>query len=172
MENINVTASAIISFAEKLEDSSSTFYGGLAERWTEDKQPPTPIPLTKGGQGGCGKGDKETFLNFAKESEKNKTSVVRTYRETITDALEAGFSFEGLNLSDYEAKTTLTENVSYSEALGMAIELEEKACKFYSDVAERSQSLLATIPGAFSKVAKRRSDRKLKLQSLLDENIR
>jgi len=162
MENINVTASAIISFSEKLEDSSSTFYEKLAERWAEDKQPPTPF----------GKGDKEIFLNFAKESEKNKTSVVRTYRETITDALEAGFSFEGLDLKDYEAETALTEDVSYSEALEMAIELEEKACKFYSDVAERSQSLLATIPGAFSRVAKRRSARKLKLQALLDESIK
>ncbi|MBM3238386.1 hypothetical protein FJZ31_19005 [Candidatus Poribacteria bacterium] len=148
MENINVTASAIISFAEKLENSSLTFYEKLAERWAENK---------------------EIFLNFAKESEKNKTSVVRTYRETITDALEAGFSFEGLDLKDYEAETTLTEDVSYSEALGIAIELEEKACKFYLDVAERSQSLLATIPGAFSRVAKRRSARKLKLQSMLDE---
>jgi hypothetical protein len=172
MENINVTASAIISFAEKLEDSSSTFYEELAERWAEDKQPPTPIPLTKGGRGGCGKGDKETFLNFAKECEKNKTLVVRTYRETITDALEAGFSFEGLDLRDYDAETTLTENISYSEALGMAIELEDKACKFYSDVAERSKLLLATIPRAFSRVAQKRSDRKLKLQSLLDENMK
>jgi rubrerythrin len=146
-----VTASVIVSFAEKLEDSSSTFYERLAERFVESK---------------------EIFLTFAKESEKNKTSVVRTYRETITDALEAGFSFEGLDIRDYEAETTLTEDVSYSEALGIAIELEEKACKFYSDVAERSQSLLATIPRAFSRVAKRRSDRKLKLQSLLDENIR
>jgi hypothetical protein len=172
MESLNVTASAIISFTEELEDSSATFYEALAERWPEDKQPPTPSPLSKGARGLYGKGDKDKFMNFAKESEKNKTSVVRTYRETITDALEAGFSFEGLNLSDYEAKTTLTENVSYSEALGMAIELEEKACKFYSDVAERSQSLLATIPRAFSRVARRRSERKLKLQSMLDASIK
>jgi len=147
MENLNVTASAIISFTEKLEDSSSAFYEGLAERWAESK---------------------EKFLTFAKESRKNKTLVVRTYRETISDALEAGFSFEGLDLRDYAVETTLAEDVSYSEALRIAIELEEKACKFYLDVAECSQSLLATIPRAFNRAAKIRSKRKLELQSLLD----
>jgi len=146
MENLNVTASAIISFTEKLEDSSSAFYEGLAERWVESK---------------------ETFLAFVKESRKNKTLVVRTYRETISDALETGFSFEGLDLRDYMLETTLPEDANYSETLRIAIELEEKACKFYLDVAERSQSLLATIPRAFRRVAKGRSKRKLELQSLL-----
>jgi len=162
MENLNVTASAIISFTEKLEDSSSAFYGELAERWSENKQPPTPF----------GKGDKEVFLNFVKESGKNKTSIVRTYRETITDALEAGFSFEGLDLKDYAVETTLAEDASYTDALKAAIDLEKKACQFYSDVAERSRSLLATIPIAFSRVAKRRDKRKLELQSMLDESMK
>ena len=151
MENLNVTASAIISFTEKLEDSSSAFYGDLAERWSENK---------------------ETFLNFVKESGKNKTSIVRTYRETITDALEAGFSFEGLHLRDYAVKTTWAEDADYTDDLGIAIELEEKACKFYLDVAERSKSLLATIPRAFKRVAKRRDARKLELQSMLDASMK
>jgi len=149
MANLNVTASVIISFAEELEDSSSTFYAALAEQFAESK---------------------EIFLNFAKECGKNKTSVVRTYQETISDALEAGFSFEGLNLKDYKTETTLAEDTSFSEALDIAIKLEENACKFYLDVAERSESLLATIPRAFSRVAKSRSNRKLKLETLLDES--
>ena len=150
MENLNVTASAIISFAEKLEDSSSTFYEELAERWAESK---------------------EKFLIFAKEGRKNKTLVVRTYRETVSDALETGFSFEGLDLRHYAVETTLAEDAGYSEALGIAIELEEKACKFYLDVAERSESLLATIPRAFKRAAKIRGKRKLELQSLLKSVI-
>ena len=148
MEELSLTASAIISFAEKLEDSSSAFYEGLAERYV---------------------GSKEIFLSFVKESRKNKTLVVRTYQETITDALEACFSFEGLDLRDHAVETTLAESASYAEALGTAIELEEKACKFYLDVAERSESLLATIPRAFRKVAQRRGRRKLDLQSLRAE---
>jgi len=144
MEGPNVTASAIISFAEKLEDGSSKFYEKLAEKYPESK---------------------EIFLAFAKESKKNRVLVIRTYQETITDALEACF-IKGLNLKDYLVETTLKEGMSYFDALKMAIELEEKASKFYSDVAERSKSLLATIPSAFKKVAKRRNNRKLKLKSL------
>ncbi|MGD8506509.1 MAG: hypothetical protein PVF15_07600 [Candidatus Bathyarchaeota archaeon] len=144
----NVTASAIIRFTEELEDATSEFYKRLAERHTENK---------------------ETFLGFAKESEKNKVQVVRTYQETISDALEACFSFEGLNLSDYMVEMKLTEDMSHSDALKTAIELEEKANKFYSNVAELSESLLATIPRIFRKVAQKRSSRKLTLESLLDK---
>lgn len=142
----NATASAIISFVERLEDDSSRFYEELAEKYAEGK---------------------ETFLSFSKESRKNKVLVIRTYQETITDALEACF-IKGLNLSDYLAETTVTEDMSYSDALKVAIELEEKASKFYSDAAEQTKSLLATIPRAFRKVAERRNNRKLKLKSLLE----
>lgn len=147
MVETNVTASTVISFAKKLEDDSSRFYNRLAEKFVDNK---------------------EIFLSFAKESEKNRALVTRTYQETITDAIEACFSFKGLNLDNYMFKITLTEGTIYSDALKMAIQLEVKASKFYFDVAERSKLLLATIPEAFRKVAERRNSRKLKLQSLFD----
>jgi rubrerythrin len=149
MEEPNVTASTIISFAEKLEDDSSKFYKQLAEKYMENK---------------------ELFLSFAEESRKNKVLLIRTYQETITDALEACF-IKGINLNDYIAETTLAEDANYSTVLKMAIELEEKAGNFYLDIAERSKSLLATIPIAFRKVAERRNNRKLKLKSLLESLI-
>lgn len=146
MEESSLTASTIISFAEKLEDDSSKFYKRLAERYMENK---------------------ELFLSFAEESRKNKALVTRTYQETITDALEACF-IKGINLNDYLFKTTLTEDANYSTALKMAIELEKEASKFYLDITERCESLLATIPSTFRKVAAKRNNRKLKLKSLLD----
>ena len=139
------TCSAIISFAEKLESNSSKFYEELAEKSAENK---------------------ETFLSFAKESRKNKVLVTRTYQETITDALEA--CFIQIDLSNYLAKTTLKGDMSYLDALKMAVELEEKASKFYFDAAEQSKSLLATIPRAFRKVAEKRNNRKPKLKSLVE----
>ena len=140
------TCSAIISFAEKLEDNSSKFYEELAEKYTEGR---------------------ETFHAFVKESMKNKVLITRTYQETITDALEA--CFIQINLSGYLAETTLKEGITYLDALKMAIELEEKASEFYLDAAEQSKSLLATIPRAFQRVAKTRKNRKLKLKLLLDK---
>ena len=140
------TASAIISLVERLEDNATDFYQKLAQKYPKNK---------------------ETFLAYAEESKKNKVLVVRTYRETITDALEACFSFEGLNQKDYETKASLDENAGFSEALKMAIELEDKASKFYIKVADLSKNLLATIPTAFRKVAQRRDNRKQALISLL-----
>jgi len=148
MEYTGITASAVISFTQELEDHSAEFYEQMAKAFPESA---------------------ELFLNFAKEDRRNKKLVTRTYQETITDALEACFAFEGLRLENYAIETTLTATTSYSEALEIAIELEDKACEFYLDVAERSQSLLATIPRAFRRVAKRRSKRKPKLQTLRDQ---
>jgi len=142
------TCSAIISFAEKLESNSSKFYEELAEKSEENK---------------------EIFLAFAKEGMKNKVLVTRTYQETITDALEA--CFIQIDLSNYLAETPLNEDMSYLDALKMAIELEEKASKFYFDAAEQSKSLLATIPRAFRKVAEKRQNRKPKLKSLVESLI-
>lgn len=141
------TASAIISFSEKLEDDSSKFYEKLAEKFTQNK---------------------DLFTGFAQEGRKNKTLVVRTYQETITDALEACFAFKGIRLSDYAARTSVDDNASYADALKIVVQLEEKACKFYLDAADCGKSLLATIPVAFKKVAQVRDKRKLAIASLLE----
>ena len=133
------TASAIINLVEKYEDNAADFYQRLAQKYPKNK---------------------EDFLAYAEESKKNKILVVRTYRETITDALEACFSFEWLNPKDYETRTTIGEKTSLPEAIKMAIELEDKTSKFYIKVAELSKNLLATIPAAFKKVAQRRGNRK------------
>jgi hypothetical protein len=147
MDSASVTTAAIINFTEQLEDDSTAFYEDLAARWADYK---------------------DTFLAFASEGTKNKTQVVRTYQETISDAYEASYSFEGLDLGKYSVDTTLAEDASLMDGLGMAIALEEKACAFYLDVAERSESLLATIPRAFKRVAKKRNQRKAALASLLE----
>jgi len=137
------TCSAIISFTQKLEETSSEFYEEMAKKYPDDK---------------------ETFLAFAKESRKNRVLITRTYQETITDALEA--CFIQVDLNDGLAETALKQDLDYFDALKVAIGLEEKVSEFYADVAERSTSLLATIPRAFSKVAERRRERKYKLKEL------
>jgi rubrerythrin len=146
MGQVGLTTAAIISFSESLEDGSSAFYGELAERWPDQQ---------------------DSFRAFALEGKKNKTLVVRTYQETISDALEASYCFEGLNLGQYETKIRPAETASLVECLEQAVTLEETAYAFYLDVAERSESLLATIPRAFKRVAKKRNKRKTHLEELL-----
>ncbi|MGD2177340.1 MAG: hypothetical protein PVG71_05895 [Anaerolineae bacterium] len=147
MANTKITASRVISFAEELEDRSQAFYEALAE---------------------CFADQAETFLAFAKGCRKNRRSVVRTYRETVSDALETGFSFEGLDLERYEVGTALQEDVAFGDALEQAIQLEKQATAFYQAAAERSRALLATIPMAFRGAAKTRQRRRRQLEALLE----
>jgi len=49
----------------------------------------------------------------------------------------------------------------------MAVALEEKIVKFYLDAAEVSKSLMADVPQAFERIAKKRNERILKLKPLL-----
>jgi hypothetical protein len=141
-----LTASAIISFSTDLEARSATFYRELAERFPE--------------HGGA-------FAGWAEDCEKSSTQVTRTYQETITDALEAGFSFAGLSLAAYEVDVDLPPGIGLDRALEKAVALEEQAIAFYQDVAERSDSLLATIPRAFRRVARTRRRRLDKLEALV-----
>jgi rubrerythrin len=145
MTDQQTTASAIISFSEALEDAASGFYEVLGDRF------PTYHAV---------------FSGFAEESRKHRVLLTRTYRETVSDALETGFAFEGLDLRDYRVDTTLAEEISLTEALDRALKMEEKAVSFYLKVADQSRSLLATIPRAFRRVARKRNDRRQALQSL------
>jgi len=142
------TAAEVLTLAKKLESESAKFYENLAQRYTEGK---------------------EISLSFAKENSKYIVQVERAYYEVITDAIEGCFSFEGIDTDNYSIETELLEGTSYSDALRMAIALEEKIIKFYLDTAKVSKSLMADVPRAFEMVAKKRNERIPKLRSLLKE---
>lgn len=145
MGNSGLTASSVITFAKEVEDRTSSFYEALAEAFPQQE---------------------ELFLVFAKRARRNRTAVTRTYQETVSDALETSFSFRDVDLTSYCLDVTLGENPRLVEALEKAIRLEENAVRFYQDVADRSEGLLATIPMMFARVARERRKRKEKLQSL------
>ncbi|MFC1941797.1 hypothetical protein ACFLWU_01100 [Chloroflexota bacterium] len=141
------TASEIISLARELEKSSAEYYKILSQKFTDDQA---------------------VFIAFSEENRKNVIHVERTYYGVISDALEGGFAFN-LEADYYGLATKLAENAVYSEALDNAIKNETIIAKFYSDAAEQSQSLMADIPRVFKLLARKRDERKLKLESLLKE---
>jgi hypothetical protein len=147
MEYANITTSAIMSYSEKLEEQSTVFYKTLARRFMDQQ---------------------DLFLRFSKECKKNKTHLLRTYQETISDALEATFSFEALEFPDIEYDSLMNEEVSFSDVVKGAAAIENQAAEFYTLVADQAQSLLATIPRAFTRVAKARRSRSETLLELLD----
>ena len=143
------TASAIISFFGRLEDQIIELYENLAanEKYSEAK---------------------DIFLALAKDNKRDREMVQRVYQEVVTDAIETGFSFTGLNEKDYQFTTELTEGLSYSNVVRMAIDAEDRSSKFCIDASESSRSLLADIPQSFEWVAKRKNSRKKQLASLLE----
>jgi rubrerythrin len=147
MGTSSITASAIMSYTETLEEQTASLYERMAEKFGRDS---------------------EVLQKFAKDSEKNKVLLVRTYQETISDALEATFSFEGLELIEYNMEGAVAEGTNYREALEIALKTEEDTAALYTKIAELSRSLLATIPRAFDRVAKKRKQRMEVLQELID----
>jgi hypothetical protein len=139
------TCSGAISFAKELENKSAQFYQGLSLKYAKGK---------------------ELFLSFAEENGAYITQVERAYYGVITDALEGCFAFN-MDGDAYGLPADLDNVASYLEALKRAIAMEERITKFYSDAAEQSKSLMADVPRAFSRVAKKRAERISKLASLL-----
>jgi len=141
------TAAAVIRFAEEVEEKSAKFYSDCAKKYTEGE---------------------EEFLSFVTENKKNVSLVKRTYYGVISDALEACFSFEGLTVDEYLFDTEFDEKTGLTEILKMSLEIEGKIQKFYQRAGELSESLLADVPRALKKVAEKRSERKHKLELLLN----
>jgi hypothetical protein len=141
------TASAVISFLTKLEEETAKFYEKLAQKYPEVK---------------------ETFTLFSKDNQKNRILLERTYYGVITDALEACFSFkEGLNPEIYAIKIEIGEGATFLDALKAALEIEENTRKAYLDAAILSEALMADVPQALKKIAKKRYERIAKLKALL-----
>ena len=140
------TASEVIRFVGELEDTAAEFYEKLAKKYPEGE---------------------ETFLSLAKENRKNKVLVQRTYNEIVTDALETGFSFKGLNIDEHIFESAVAEETSLSDAAQRALDIEEKIQKFYLNAAKMSESLLADISRAFERIGKKGEKHKEKLKSLL-----
>jgi len=139
------TASEVVNFAAQLEAACAALYEAMAQTYEKEGS---------------------IFRELARQNVKNEKLVRRTYYEVVSDALETGFCFEGLDLSDYTVDSRL-ENKSYSEAVTIALSREDKAQQFYQIAAEGSKSLLADLPKAFGKLAQQRKDRKAMLSKLL-----
>jgi hypothetical protein len=132
-----------------MEDEITRFYQTLAARDT----------FSQGQQ---------TFHTFEQESQKHKKRILRTYREIVSDALETSFSFTGMKTEDYSMDTELPPDITYEKALTKAEIIEAISAKFCTTAGQQSQSLLAGIPQAFQRIAKRKIERKQILHTLYE----
>lgn len=137
------TTSETISFVKELEEKSAKFYEELFRRYSKD-------------------GD--VLLAFAEENRKYFKQIQRAYYSVITDAIEGCFAFD-LESDNFVFETKIERDAAYSDAIDLALEMENKILKFYAVAAEQSQSLMADVPRNFKIVAKKRNNRLSRLQS-------
>jgi len=142
-----ITASAIVSFFSKVEEDCAKLYEKLAERFAEAK---------------------ESFLSFARESEKNKKAIESAYYGVISDKYEACF-IEPLNTDNYAIKLEIPEGASYAEALQTLLQTEESLQKFCADAAKSIGSLVPDVSWTFNRISKRRAERVAKLKAMLEK---
>ena len=137
------TASSVISLAREIEETSARFYEGLAAQYPASA---------------------ETFTGYAKENQKFIKQFETAYYGVITDALEGCYAFK-LDPDKYGLNLDIEAGLGESKAVEHAIALEDTICRFYTDAAEQSKSLMADVPRALSLIAKKRAKRKQQLES-------
>ncbi len=140
-----ITASAVVSYATKLEEESAKLYEEMAQKHPENK---------------------DIFLSLAKENKMNKQSIERAYYSVISDKLEACF-IKILNTDNYSIEIKLPEKADYPTALSKAVEMEEKIQKFLIDASNAIGALVPDVSWTFSRIGKKREERINKLKSLL-----
>jgi len=140
------TTSEVISLARKLESESANLYRDLSRRYAKDA---------------------DVFNSFARENEANIVQIERAYYGVITDAIEGGFAFD-MESDDFTFEAVLAKDAGYSDALDKVISTENNIIEFYLNAARQSDALMADIPGAFRRVARKREARRAKLKELLD----
>ena len=140
------TASAVVSFAEKMENDTAEYYESLTQRFKEDRS---------------------LISSFVKENKANIVKLNKACKGVITDTnkSDAVFSIEE---GEYAIETLLPNDIEYSDALHKALAFERTIIKFYNDASEQAKGIKADIPKQFIKAARVRGNRIYEMETLVN----
>lgn len=142
------TVEEILDYAIGQEQQAADFYENLAGR------------AEKGGM-------KEILLEFSAEEQRHKQRLlaVKSGKHELTPEQEV----LDLKISDYLVEVDATDDISYQDALIVAMKRERAAYELYSDMAEKlpESNLREVILG----LAKEEAKHKLFFESEYDERI-
>lgn len=138
----------ILNFAIQNEQNAVDFYTSLAENSrTEDM--------------------KAVFIQFAKEEIGHKARLIKIQTEGAFDIpIE---KVQDLKISDFVVKAEVTPNMSYEEALVLAMKREKSAFKLYSALSERAPN--PELKKLFLALAMDESKHKLRFELEYDEFV-
>ncbi|MEA2042506.1 MAG: ferritin family protein [Bacteroidota bacterium] len=147
MEKFN-TIDEILDFAIDNEQKAVDFYTELAQNARTDHMG-------------------ETFAEFAKEEVSHKARLTKIKNEQSFDLPVE--SVQTLNIADYVVKSEPTKNMSYEDALVLAMKREKAAFKLYSVLSEKAPT--EKLKSVFKALAMEESKHKLRFELEYDENI-
>jgi rubrerythrin len=144
-ENVN----AILDFAIANEVEASQFYTDLAAR--------VDVPVMK-----------EAFEDFAKEEQGHKAKLEAVKRGEYSFGSGAE-KVQDLGLADYLVESELGADISYAEALILAMKKEKAAYKLYLDLAAVAED--EELTDLFLALAAEEAKHKLRFEIEYDDHI-
>jgi len=142
------SVSDVVDFAIQKEENAVEFYRKCAER---TKNP----------------GLKEFFKELVTEEQSHR-DMLRNLDSLNLDKIELR-QVENLKISDYLVDVTFSDNITYQDALILAMKKEEKALAFYSSWKDKCMSEKASK--LFQMLENEEEKHKRKLEKLYDEEI-
>ncbi len=140
------SAEEILDFAIEAEQDAADFYKKLAK----DSISPAM---------------KESFHEFAKEEMGHKGKLLKLKKKGINE-----FSTEAVNdlkISDYLVDLTIRDDMSYKEALIIAMKREKSAYNLYSQLAAKTDN--SDLKKVFTSLANEEAKHKLRFEVEYDE---
>lgn len=138
----------ILNFAIEMEQKSIEFYNDLAQKASTNDM-------------------KEIFYNFVEEEIKHKAKLVKIKEEKIFNLGQE--KINELNISDYVEKTEPKEDMTYQEALILAMKREKAAFRLYTKLANQTSE--PEFVKLFLSLAQEESKHKLMFEIEYDEVI-
>jgi len=142
------TVDEILDYAIGQEEQAAAFYASLAER------------AEKAGM-------KEVLLDFSREEQRHKERLLAVKQGER--ALTPEQNVIDLKISDYLVEVEAGEDISYQDALIVAMKREKAAYRLYSDMAEKVPE--GEMKNVFIGLAKEEAKHKLFFESQYDERV-
>ena len=108
---------------------------------------------------------RETLLTFARQNDSRRKLLVVTRQEHVTEMVLEPIT--DLHRGDYEVESNAPRGMSCTQVLSQAIEMENRAQRFYSDAAAKAKDLLAGVVRSFRRLAREKQRRSQELDGLL-----
>jgi len=142
------SAEEILDFAIEAEQHAADFYNKLAKDSTNPAM-------------------KQSFHDFAKEEMGHKGKLIKIKKRGVND-----FSNEevtDLRISDYLVDMTIRDDMSYQDALIIAMKREKSAYNLYSQLVTRTDNL--ELKKVFTSLANEEAKHKLRFEVEYDEQF-